>query len=79
MAGNYSDDLIHFTKHDPVPTGGKVRERSKLEQDIEAFLANGGQITEHGTESGVHYPIRRTRAAQINLLKRLDYGRRKKR
>ena len=75
MAGPYSDDLRHFPKHDPAPIAEKTGARLKLHQDIDDYLAHGGVITEHGTESGVHYPKHRTRIAQINFIKDRAYTR----
>jgi hypothetical protein len=71
----YSDDLRHFPKNDPVPKSGRMDARSKLQADIDDYLASGGQITEHGIEPGVNYPIRRTRAAQINFVRRRTWNR----
>ena len=71
-----SPSLRHFPDHDPPP--GKDKERSKLEQDIEAYLNNGGEISQHDmTESGQAYPVRRSRKAQINFLRKRDYRRSK--
>ena len=70
-----SDDLIHFPKLDPSPIGEKTEERSKLQQDIEAFLAGGGEIIKIDTTVCVHYPMRRTRTAQINFLRDRAFAR----
>ena len=75
--GHYSDDLPHFPQQDPPSTTERRDDRSKLQQDIDAFLAQGGTISEHGIESGVHYPIRQTKKALVNFLKRRSFRRNK--
>lgn len=75
MAIHYSDDLPRLKRAEAVPTAQKTQERSKLQEDIDAYLAAGGEITQCGTQSGVHYPIRQTKKALVNFLKRRSFER----
>lgn len=72
-----STKLMHFPEHDPPGSTEKDMQRSELQRHIAEYLANGGVITDVGADSGMHYPPRRTRRAQINFIKRWDYGKRK--
>ena len=49
--------------------------RSELEIKVAEYLASGKQITnlEAGDSREKTYPIRRTRRAQINFLRKRDY------
>ena len=53
--------------------------KKTTKQTVEEFLASGGaiEVVEPGA-TGVHYPIRRSRKAQVNFLKRRDWDRAKK-
>lgn len=70
-----SDDLIRFPEREGAKRSIKTAERSQLQKQIEDFLASGGQVQEHGTTYSAYYPIRRTRAAQINFIKDREHAR----
>lgn len=71
-----SDKLLHFTSDDPPPLS-KEQERKTLAQHIDEYLAKGGKITEVPPDESAerHYPIKRTRKAQINFIRNRDYRR----
>lgn len=72
-------NLRHFPERDPAGTTEKARMRSELERHVGEYLAAGGEIKDVGNQSGVEYPVRRTRRAQINFLRKKDFGRTKRR
>ena len=53
--------------------------KNQTSETVEEFLARAGTIqTIAPGESGIEYPVRRNRRAQINYLRRRDYLRKKK-
>lgn len=73
-----SRDLRYFTSTDPPPLS-KEQERKTLAEQVDEYLAKGGTITEIPAGEGAerHYPIKRSRKAQINFIRNRDYSRRK--
>lgn len=69
-----SDKLRHFPE---PPNEDKATLREVIKRQTAEFLAKGGKITEVPPEESAekHYPIKRTRKAQINFIRNRDYNR----
>jgi hypothetical protein len=67
-----SDELIRFSKRMEPDTSRRDAEHKTLADQVAEYLAQGGAIQQ--IDNGVcvdhHYPIRRTREAQINFVRR---------
>jgi len=73
-----SDKIIRLGATEPPNTTTRDAERKTLAQQVAEYLAKGGVIEDATGKSGIYYPPRRTRQAQINFIKNRDYKRRKK-
>ncbi len=76
-------DLIHFPKaQDPPSKTEKESQSDLIEKQTAEFLANKDnkidEVDDHKRNAGFNTPIRRTRRAQINHLRRMDNNRAKK-
>ena len=77
---NKSDKLRHFPELDPKPNGENSALRAQIQQQVNDYLMGGGEITaiDSGDSAELHYPVKRTRQAQIDFIRRRDFIRRKK-
>jgi len=75
--GHDSDKLIRFGYTEPPDLTTKDEARKTLKQQVDEYLANGGQITPCDDSAGVTIPVWRSRRSHINFMKRRDFQRRK--
>ena len=69
-----SDSLIRFPDREPANKRDCDRLRDQIAQQTAEFLAAGNKITQVEMSETVHkyLPIKRTKRAQINFIKRRD-------
>ncbi len=74
-----SDSMIRLGKVDMPSLSTRDAERRKLAARVDEYLAKGGVIqqVENGA-SAIHYPVRQSRKAAINFMKRRDFNRPKR-
>jgi len=72
-----SDKMIRLGKASEPSLSTREAEHQTLSDRVAAFLAQGGTITQvdNGICTDQHYPIRRTREAQINFIRHRTWSR----
>ena len=69
--------LIRFPTSEDLRQVDKSRQRELIARQTAEYLAKGGVIEQvpYGESAERHYPIKRTRQAQINFLRGKDFRR----